>query len=45
MQWFGNVKEKDIVAELEVGAANMSATEWIMEHLNMERANNMKGAE
>ena len=43
LNWLDGVKEKDIVSELEVGPANMTAMEAIIEHLNMERANDMKG--
>ena len=42
LQWLDTVKEKDILAELEVGASNMTAMEAIIEHLNMERASDMK---
>ena len=42
LHWLDTVKERDILAELEVGAANMTAMEAIMEHLNMEIANDMK---
>ena len=43
LSWLDSVKEKDIVSELEVGPVNMTAMEAIIEHLNMERANDMKG--
>ena len=43
LHWLDTVKERDILAELEVGAANMTAMEAIMVHLNMEIANDMKG--
>ena len=42
LHWLDTVKERDILAELEVGAANMTAMEAIMEHLSMEMANDMK---
>ena len=42
LQLLGTVKEPDILAELDVGPANMTAMEGIMEHLSMERANDMK---
>ena len=42
LQWLDTVKERDILAELEVGAANMIAMEAIMEHFNMEVAKDMK---
>ena len=33
LQWLDTVKERDILAELEVGATNMTAMETIIEHL------------
>ena len=43
LQWRDTVKEKGIADELELGHANMSAMEAIIEHLNIETANDMKG--
>ena len=43
LHWLDAVKEKDIAAELEFGTVNMPAMEAIMEHLNVERANDRKG--
>ena len=43
VHWLDTVKEKDILEELELGHVNMTAMEAVMEHLSMERANDMKG--
>ena len=37
------VTESDVSAELEVGAANLTAPEASMDTLSIERANDMKG--
>ena len=43
MQCLDTVKESDTLAKLEVGAVKSTAREAIIGHLNMERANDMKG--
>ena len=43
LHWLGTVTEKHIQGELEVGHANMTAMEAIIEHLNVERMSDMKG--
>ena len=43
LHWLDTVKEKDILGEMELGHVNMTAMEAVMEHLSMERANDMKG--
>ena len=42
LQGLDTAKERDVLAELEVCAANMKAMEAIMEHFNMEVAKDMK---
>ena len=42
LHWLDTVNELGILSELEVGGANMMAVEAMMEHLNMEIANDMK---
>ena len=42
LHWFESAKEQDILAELDVGAANMTAMEAVMEHFNMTFANDLK---
>ena len=42
LHWSDTVKDWDTLAELDSGAATMTAMEAIMEHLNMEIANDME---
>ena len=43
--WLDSVKERDVLAEMEVRHINMTAMEAIVEPSNIERANVMKGGE
>ena len=43
LHWLRTVRWRDVLAELTAGSANMTAMEAINQHLNMERANDMKG--
>jgi len=40
--WLDNVKEKDVLQELEVGPANMTGAEAVLEQLSVEHMKDMK---